>query len=73
MPTSRRVLYAHLQDHTAALDFVLQHLSDSYSSEIKHNMEAVGHRVGRRPCTKYRIAVGVTPRSEACKSGATAA
>lgn len=33
------------QDHTAALDYVLQHLADTYSADISKAVEAVGHRV----------------------------
>lgn len=34
-----------VKDHTTALDYVLQHLKDTYAANIADNMEAVGHRV----------------------------
>lgn len=34
-----------IQDHTAALDVALKYLQDSYSSSVRQQVNAIGHRV----------------------------
>jgi acetate kinase len=41
---SKSVFSTAIADHTAALDFVLQYLQESYSSQVVQDVKAIGHR-----------------------------